>query len=161
MAYGTHVYRRSLWHQTGLTIGAYPSNRRVAIPARAGNFWHFTRSGDNGVPDADDTPRSRAAEGGAKSIPPCGVGLKRPACFVVGSCRLIIQSRLDPPPRIRGISAPSQCRPLLRHASRPGLPAECFGHKHRPRPPQSPYTWPSRRTRGRCSRRHAAAQRRL
>ena len=49
-------------------------------------------------------------------MPPCGVGLKYPVCFVVGSRRLIIQSRLDPPPRIRGISAPSQSRPLLGQA---------------------------------------------
>ncbi len=38
----------------------------VAIPARAGNFWHSSSSGDDGVPDADGTPRSRAAEGGKK-----------------------------------------------------------------------------------------------
>ena len=49
-------------------------------------------------------------------MPPCGVGLKYPVCFVVGSRRLIIQSRLDPPPRIRGISDPSQSRPLLGQA---------------------------------------------
>ena len=46
-------------------------------------------------------------------MPPCGVALKSPVSFVVGSRRLIIQSRLDPPPRIRGISDPSQSRPLL------------------------------------------------
>ena len=52
-------------------------------------------------------------------MPPCGVALKCPVSFVVGSCRLIIQSRLDPSPRIRGISNPSQSRPLLGQA--PGL----------------------------------------
>ena len=49
-------------------------------------------------------------------MPPCGVALKCPVCFVVGSRRLIIQSRLDPPPRIRAISEPSQSRPLLGQA---------------------------------------------
>ena len=87
----------------------------VAIPARAGNFWHSSSSGDDGVPDADGTPRSRAAEGGKKHAA-LRVGLKCPACFVVGSRRLIIQSQLDPPPRIRDISDPSQSRPLLGQA---------------------------------------------
>ncbi len=53
-------------------LGASPSNRRVAIPARAGNFWHASSSGNNGVPDADGTPRSRAAEGGQKACRPAG-----------------------------------------------------------------------------------------
>ncbi len=57
-----------------------------------------------------EEPRRR---GGPKSTPPCRVGLKCPACFVVGSRRLIFQSRLNPPPRIRDISDPSQSRPLL------------------------------------------------
>ena len=41
---------------------------RVAIPARAGNFWHASSSGDDGVPDAGGTPRSRAAEEGPKGL---------------------------------------------------------------------------------------------
>ena len=36
-------------------MGACPSNRRVAIPARAGNFWHASSSGGASVPDADGT----------------------------------------------------------------------------------------------------------
>ncbi len=47
-----------------------------------------------------------------------GMGLKCPVCFVVGSRRLIIKSRLNPPPRIRDISDPSQSRPLLGQAPR-------------------------------------------
>ena len=47
-------------------LGACPSNRRVAIPASAGNFWHASSSGGASVPDSDGTPRSRAAEGGKK-----------------------------------------------------------------------------------------------
>ena len=55
-------------------------------------------------------------------MPPYGVGMKGPVCFVVGSRRLIIQSRFDPPPRIQHISAPSQSRPLLGQAPcRPAL----------------------------------------
>ena len=57
-------------------------------------------------------------------MPPCGVGLKCRVSFVVGSRRLIIQSRLDPPPRIRAISDPSQSRPLLGQA--PGNRAALF-----------------------------------
>ena len=53
-------------------LGVCPSNRRVAIPACAGNFWHASSSGDDGVPDADGTPRSRAAEGGQKACRPAG-----------------------------------------------------------------------------------------
>ena len=47
-------------------MGACPSNRRVAIPASAGNFWHASSSGGASVPDTDGAPRSRAAEGGGK-----------------------------------------------------------------------------------------------
>ena len=57
--------------------------------------------------------KPRRREGGQKSMPPCGVALKWPVSFVVGSRRLIIQSRLDSPTRIRAISDPSQSRPLL------------------------------------------------
>ncbi len=57
-------------------------------------------------------------------MPPCGVGLKCRVPFVVGSRRLIIQSRLDPSPRIRGISNPSQSRPLLGQA--PGVACAAF-----------------------------------
>ncbi len=49
-------------------------------------------------------------------MPPCGVGLKCPVSFVAISRRLIIQSGLDPPPRIRAISDPSQSRQLLGQA---------------------------------------------
>ncbi len=52
--------------------GACPSNRRVAIPARRGDFWPPSRSGDDGVPGTDGTPRSRAAEGGQKARRPTG-----------------------------------------------------------------------------------------
>ena len=52
-------------------------------------------------------PRRRAKKHTAPRV-----GLKCPACFVVGSRRLIIQSRLDPPSRIRDISGPSHSRPL-------------------------------------------------
>ena len=48
--------------------------------------------------------------------PPRGVSLKCPVCFVVGSRRLIIKSRLDPPACIWDISDPSQSRPLLGQA---------------------------------------------
>ena len=53
-------------------LGACPSNRRVAIPARRDDFWPPSRSGDDGVPDPDGTPRSRAAEGGQKARRPTG-----------------------------------------------------------------------------------------
>ncbi len=53
-------------------LGACPSNRRVAIPARRDDFWLPSRSGDDGVPDTDGTPRSRAAEGGQKARRPAG-----------------------------------------------------------------------------------------
>ena len=59
-------------------------------------------------------PRRRAKKHAAPRV-----GLKCPACFVVGFRRLIIKSRLDPPPRIRDISDPSQSQPLLGQA--PGL----------------------------------------
>ena len=52
--------------------GACPSNRRVAIPARRDDFWLPSSSGDDGVPDTDGTPRSRAAEGGQKARRPAG-----------------------------------------------------------------------------------------
>ena len=82
--------------------GACPSNRRVAIPARRDDFWllghrrvtehrgdnpvvgwrHWinhriiircsTSNRDDGVPDTDGTPRSRAAEGGQKARRPAG-----------------------------------------------------------------------------------------
>ena len=57
--------------------------------------------------------RGAAPQRGAKKHAALRVGLKCPVCFVVGSRRLIIESRLNPPPRIRDISDPSQSRPLL------------------------------------------------
>ncbi len=100
--------------------GACPSNRRIAIPARAGNFWHSSI----GIPHVAVAPayltkmvlRGSAPQRRPKSMPPCGVSLKWLVCFVVESRRLIIQSRLDSPPRIRDISDPSQSRPLLGQA---------------------------------------------
>ena len=60
--------------------------------------------------------RGAAPQRGAKKYAALRVGLKYPVCFVVGSRRLIIQSRLDPPLRIRDISDSSQSRPLLGQA---------------------------------------------
>ena len=60
--------------------------------------------------------RGAAPQRGAKKHAALRVGLKCPVCFVVGSRRLISKSRLDPPPRIRDISDPSQSRPLLGQA---------------------------------------------
>ena len=58
-------------HQIALAtaLGVCPSNDRVAIPARRDDFWLPSRSGDDGVPDTNGTPRSRAAEGGQKARP--------------------------------------------------------------------------------------------
>ena len=60
--------------------------------------------------------RGAAPQREAKKHTALRVGLKYPVCFVVGSRRLIIKSRLDPPPHIRDISAPSQSWPLLGQA---------------------------------------------
>ena len=60
--------------------------------------------------------RGAAPQRGAKKHAALRVGLKCPVCFVVGSRRLVIESRLDPPSRIRDISDPPQSRRLLGHA---------------------------------------------
>jgi hypothetical protein len=91
-----------------------PNNRRVATayflaPIKQWRRWHTTTRWYS------VEPRRR---GGPKGTPPRGVGSKYPVCFVIGSCGLIIQSQLNPRPRIRNISDPSQSRPLLGQAPR-------------------------------------------
>jgi hypothetical protein len=83
--------------------------------------------------------RGAAPQREAKKHTALRVGLKYPVCFVVGSRRLIIKSRLDPPPHIRDISAPSQSWPLLGQAPGyiatlvPVVPAADFFLKFFPR----------------------------
>ena len=74
--------------------------------------------------------RGAAPQRGAKKHAALRVGLKCPVCFVVGSRRLIIKSRLDPPSRIRDISDPSQSRPLLGQA--PSNPADSDPKRRHP-----------------------------
>ena len=45
---------------------------RVIAGLRQRDVWHPSSSDDDGVPDADGTPRSRAAEGGKKHAAPQG-----------------------------------------------------------------------------------------
>ena len=60
------------YHEISASTIACPSNHRAAIPALAGNFCHSSRRGDDGVPDTDGTPSSRAISESSQSRPLLG-----------------------------------------------------------------------------------------
>ena len=77
-ARSSNAFRRRAFgtFQTHPNPGHYSDRIQEPVQVIAGlrrrDFWHPSSSGDDGVPDAKGTPRSRAAEGGQKARRPAG-----------------------------------------------------------------------------------------